>query len=382
MNTDVEDLLREGMERFTADLRAPAGLTRRVARRHRRRVALRFTTAGAAVAAGAVALAVAVVPVAGHDGSNGPAVDAAYVVKHVTSALSAAEPGEIAQMKITTSGPALPGGTAAVTTAEEWSNGDQWRSVMYSSGSHPVFDEGFSTASGFTLVSYPARTWVREPGLGRSATPAPGSLTGRRGCGPAVAAFPMLFRLGLPGTIFSASSLPTTVATALRTAVSCGTLAVACRQRVDGIEAIELTSRPGSLISETIWVSPDTYLPVRVVVRSAPGMPVFQQTADFTWLPPTARNLAKLTVPIPAGFRKVSLPEAVLPILQVIPSGSLPKPTAICPSPAGRACKSPAALPSPARSTLPTPRLTPLSSFGGLERRREWRERGAQQFGQ
>jgi len=152
-----------------------------------------------------------------------------------------------------------------------------------------------------------------------------GSLPGRRGCGPAVAAFPLLFRLGLRGTGSSASSLPTTVATALRTAVSCGTLAVAGRQRADGIEAIKLTSRPGSLISETIWVSPSSYLPVRVVVRSAPGTPAFQQTADFTWLPPTAQNLAKLTVPIPAGFRQVSLPEVVIPILRLIPDGPLPK---------------------------------------------------------
>ena len=41
MNTDVEDLLREGMERFTADLRAPAGIIHQAARRQRRRVALR-----------------------------------------------------------------------------------------------------------------------------------------------------------------------------------------------------------------------------------------------------------------------------------------------------------------------------------------------------
>ena len=38
MNTDVEDLLREGMERFTADLRAPAGLTRLIAQRRGRRL--------------------------------------------------------------------------------------------------------------------------------------------------------------------------------------------------------------------------------------------------------------------------------------------------------------------------------------------------------
>lgn len=71
------------------------------------------------------------------------------------------------------------------------------------------------------------------------------------------------------------------------------------RQRVDGIKAIKLTSRKNSLISETIWVSPGTYLPVRVVVRPALGGTGLKQTADITWLPPTAQNLAKLTVPIP-----------------------------------------------------------------------------------
>ena len=65
MSTDVEDLLREGMERFTADLRAPAGLACQIAqRRHRRRrLALcSVTGAAAALTAGGVALAVVVVP--------------------------------------------------------------------------------------------------------------------------------------------------------------------------------------------------------------------------------------------------------------------------------------------------------------------------------
>ena len=95
----------------------------------------------------------------------------------------------------------------------------------------------------------------------------------------------------------------------------------------DGVEAIELTSRPDSPISETIWVSPGTYLPVRVVIRSAPAArgrarrgP--RQTADFTWLPPTTQNLAKLTVPIPAGFRQVRLAEAVLADLAADPAGA------------------------------------------------------------
>jgi hypothetical protein len=139
---------------------------------------------------------------------------------------------------------------------------------------------------------------------------------------------------------FAAGALPTTVAKDLRTAVACGALAVAGgRKRVDGVEAIELTSRRNSPISETIWVSPGTDLPVRVVVRSAPGAPDLRQTANITWLPPTAQNLARLTVPIPAGFRRVPLAKAIVPIKQQVPGGPLLGPAAVlCAAPAGPAC--------------------------------------------
>jgi hypothetical protein len=328
MTTDVEDLLREGMARFTADLRAPAGLTRRAARRRRRRLALRSAAAAAALIAGAVVLTAVGVPGAGHGGIN----EAAYVVNRVDGALSAAEPGQIAQMAVTTS-VAVPGGTTATATAEEWSYGGQWRSAVYSPAGHLVYDEGSSTASVYTLVNYQARTWARQPGLGRPAAVMPGP----RSCGPVVGTLPLLFQPGLPGAGLSASS-PATVARALRTAISCGSLTVTGRQRVDGMEAIKLASRPGSLIAETIWVSPGTYLPVRVVLRSAPGQPVFQQTADITWLSPTAQNLAKLTVPIPVGFRQVPLVQAVMPILPQILRGLPVKPQAPCPAPAGQVC--------------------------------------------
>ena len=99
-------LLQEG----TADLRAPAGITQQVARPRRRRLALRSAAAAAALAAGAVALVAVVVPGARHDGTGGPAVSTAYVVKQVNSALSAAEPGEIAHMTVTTVSAMLPGG--------------------------------------------------------------------------------------------------------------------------------------------------------------------------------------------------------------------------------------------------------------------------------
>jgi hypothetical protein len=334
MDTDVEDLLREGMERFTAGLRAPAGLIGRAARRRRRRrLALRSAAGAAVLAAGAMALAAAGVPGAGQHSADATA----YVVKRAVSALSAAGPGQIAQMTVTTTRGALPGGQTVTATAEEWSYGDQWRSVSYSPAGQPVYDQGVSTASGYTVVSYPTRTWARQCTSGASAASAP--VSGPRGCEPVIAAPPLLFRYGLlPAFGVSASARPATAATALRAAVSCGTLVVAGRQRVAGTEAIELTSGPGSPITETVWVSPGTYLPVRVVIRLSGGQPVLQQAADITWLLPTAQNLARLTVPVPAGFRQVPLAQAVTPILQQTPGG-LPKPTALCPAPAGPVCK-------------------------------------------
>jgi hypothetical protein len=162
----------------------------------------------------------------------------------------------------------------------------------------------------------------------------------------------VLFRFGLPSIGSYASSTPATVAAALRAAVSCGTLETAGRQSVDGIDAIELKSRPNSLIAETIWVSPGTYLPVRVVV--GPGLGGFgaQQTADITWLTPTAQNLAKLTVPIPASFHQVTFTQGGTPLLRNLPAGLLPKQVAFCLPAAGPDCLS-------ATSGVPRPAVAP-----------------------
>jgi hypothetical protein len=264
----------------------------------------------AALIAGAAAVAAIVLPGAGRGGAAGPANPAAYVVKRVDRALTAADPGAMAQMTVTTRSAATSGGTTS--TGEEWSYGDRWRAVTYSAAGQLRYDEGSSTASVYTVVSYQARTWARQHGLGGPAKLAPGP----RGCAPLIAALPLPLQSGLPGGGPSAGSLPATVARELRAAIACGTLAVAGRQRVGGIEAIELTSSPDSPISETIWVSPGTYLPVRVVIHPTSGQPGPWQTADVSWLPPTAQNLAKLTVPIPAGFRQVPFAEAATPLMQ------------------------------------------------------------------
>jgi hypothetical protein len=279
-----------------------------VVQQRRRRLVLRsLAGAVATLAAGAVALVAVVRPGAHYGGTGGSAVNTAYVVRHIDSALSAADPAAIAQMTVTT-------GIAPGSRTEEWSYASQWRSLAYSSDGRLDYDDGFSAVSMFTLVSYLTRTWAHQPGLGRPAMPVFGS----RSCESVVAALPGLFQYGLPAPGLAVSSLPVTVAGALRAAISCGALAAAGRQRVDGIETIELTSRPDSLIAETVWVNSDTYLPVRVAVRSAPGGHVLQ-TANISWLLPTAQNLARLSVPIPARFRPVPLAQALDPLLHQFP---------------------------------------------------------------
>jgi hypothetical protein len=284
----------------------PARTSGRAASR-RRAVGRSVAVAAAALAAAAVALVAVVVPGAGPRGTD----LTAYVVKRVDGALRAAGPGEIARMTVTSSA-AAPGGKTVTTTAEEWSYGDQWRAVANSLAGHRVYDEGSGTASRYTLVSYPTRTWARGAGVGRP----PAAAAGSRGCGSVVAALPQLFQAGLPGPSFAPSSLPVTVAGELRAAVSCGRLAVTGRQHVDGIETIELTGLRSGPVSETFWVSPGTYLPVRVVVRSAHGEPALKQTADITWLPPSRPNLVRLTVPVPTGFRHVPLTQALQSVSQ------------------------------------------------------------------
>jgi hypothetical protein len=222
-----------------------------------------------------------------HNVMTGSALNTAYVVKRINSALSAAEPAAIAQMTLTTRG---PDGT---TTAEEWSYGDEWRLATNSPSGHPAYDAGLSSSSVYTLVSYLLGAWVRH----HRPVPPPLQVSG---CGRGAEPVP-LFQPG-EANVAAARLVPATVVSDLRAEVSCGTLTEAGRQRVDGIEAIELTSR-----AETIWVNPRSYLPVRVVARWRLGIGSLLQTADIAWLRPTAANLANLTVPIPAGFRQVPI---------------------------------------------------------------------------
>jgi hypothetical protein len=57
----------------------------------------------------------------------------------------------------------------------------------------------------------------------------------------------------------------------------------------------------------TLFVSPSTYLPVRITLSLAsPGLHTSWTSFDFQWLPPTAANRARASVTVPCGYQQVN----------------------------------------------------------------------------
>jgi hypothetical protein len=119
---------------------------------------------------------------------------------------------------------------------------------------------------------------------------------------------------------------PTDWLTYVRQTLSCGAFKVAGHARVNGQETIKITGsstrpnwwvgvphpegRGGLQVDTTLYVDPSTYIPVRVIWRNMThwrdGKPLVGFVrADIRVLPPTPANVAKASVPIPAGFRRV-----------------------------------------------------------------------------
>jgi len=86
---------------------------------------------------------------------------------------------------------------------------------------------------------------------------------------------------------------------------------------VDGRRLIRLRSGGAEMV-----VDPDTYLPVRVVEGRADEGGVFE-TDSYEWLTRTPEHLARLSPPIPAGFRRTAQASAC-----DVPAGRFPPTTA------------------------------------------------------
>jgi hypothetical protein len=293
---------------LTAEPGERARPARRSLRPGRRRVPLLAASAAAAAVAAAVT-AVAVVQsgpgsspggagrssagtspagsvTPGHAGTGAPGTGiqtAAYVVHRMRSALAANH----AVLRISDHAPDSQTGQPVWDII--WSSPDRptARTVDLDPAGHPVTGYLITIWPRRTVsivISYDSKTWSRTVYPFGSATPA---------SGPA-----------------PRHETPAQGAARLRAEVASGELTLVGPARVDGQRAIELRQGTAARGMLRIWVSPDTYLPIRTV-STPPGVPASSPRAirdDYTWLPDTAANRHLLTraAAIPAGFRQVS----------------------------------------------------------------------------
>jgi hypothetical protein len=206
---------------------------------------------------------------------------AAYVLGHLRSALGAST----AVVDIVDHAPDSQ--TGRPVTDEIWSStlSRTYRIEDLTPAGRPVTGYLVTITAHRTVsivVNYRARTWTR--------TVYPfGSASSRR-------------RPGVRG------GSPAQQAAQLRAEVTAGKVTMAGRGTVDGQRAIHLIQRSADgLLS--MWVSPATYLPIRVI-GTAPGEPANSPQAirdDYRWLPGSPANLRLLTpaAAIPAGFTQV-----------------------------------------------------------------------------
>jgi hypothetical protein len=323
MTSDIEELLREGIDRLTAGASAPAGLVERARKGNRRRVMIRSAVAAGTVVAAVAAAVTVTLATGGREAGSAPvrAQTIAVVASRTERALAAAAAQGKAIQETQVSGRGVtfgltalnmnytfetnPPGSAVVpgvlktVTAQRmvlWTYRGLFLQEGYSAAGKLVFH---NTNNEVTLRSgrqvaeqygaaYPARTRWRT------------IIRGQSGPLPPLTCQNDLVPRGYP-------SWRATITKAL----SCGLFYLGGQQRVDGIEAMTLISKPqpGFSFRERLWVAPSTYLPVRLSVTFLhPHGRSSRLVNDFRWLEPTKANLAALyaairQATIPAGYR-------------------------------------------------------------------------------
>jgi hypothetical protein len=325
MNEDVEQMVREGLDRLTEGARAPAGLADR-ARRHRSR---RRLAAGSAIAGATAAVTVAAVIATGATAGPGTGAstgmqNTAYVMRHVASALANENLVMRGHMTQSYTLAKSPGQTFPVGTMIIWAHGPQSRFEQLSGrGCGQILSNGACThrggpeaylASGTALVNGKlAGAYVtyynRKYSLSHSFVPAPAPCS-------------TTARLAMGGPLTEISNWRTFITTML----ACGAATVTGHVRINGMETTEISGSVTVPLSKgyaksvnekearvryTLWVNPTTYLPVRVfgsteTYGGSAGTTVSSGVTDVQWLPPTAANIAQTLVTIPPGFQQVS----------------------------------------------------------------------------
>src|ERR1017187_3372994 len=103
-------------------------------------------------------------------------------------------------------------------------------------------------------------------------------------------------------------------AAGIRAEIANGQLNVAGSAKLNGQQAVELeitlppsNEAPPHVTTARLWVDATSYLPMQQFLRLSDGE---QNVTDYTFLAPTAENLAKLRPEIPAGYTQAGYPQA------------------------------------------------------------------------
>jgi hypothetical protein len=333
MNTDVEDLLREGMERFTEEVPVPRGLAHQAARVRRRRMTTR-----AAVAAGTAAVtAAAVIAVTGpgtgaETGGVTNARTTAYVIGRVEHAL-AAENFVIQGRATGTYAFPVHGHQVRYSDGQtsSWTYGNKTRTVQltghdcghalpngdctHRGGSERYWAQGTARIGGRLLsayVTYFDHRYSLSP-LGHS----------HQGACSVTA------QLALGGPAVTMPDWPAFI----RAMLGCTAARVTGHARIGGVQTtvisglidIPLSKGYAKTVREartrvryTLYVDSATYLPVRAygstqTYGGAAGPTDNAYLTQVRWLPPTEANIAKALVTIPPGYQQVSSPASQQP---------------------------------------------------------------------
>lgn len=310
MNEDVEQFVREGMDRLIAVTQVPSGLVGKARRRcRRRRVALGSAIAGgtAAVSAAAVVAATTGAGPVGQPGTNGitrAQTDAYVVLRHMENAV--AQDNLVMDGSTTSrfSGMGMKGyisgfpGTSGSMLSTTWSYRSQNRAEEFWQG-QPYLNDGTALIGG-TLRAAAVSYFDHEWSGGSSPYVEPSNACGDNAVvmgGPLLPVF---------GPAFAKATL------------ACRWATVTGRAWINGVDTIEITGPskgiadiPGERVTYRLYVNPSTYLPVRVTASTVAYGPKsfsyqFTSTSGVRWLRPSAANVAMTLVTIPPGFRHVT----------------------------------------------------------------------------
>jgi hypothetical protein len=324
MSRNVEELLRQGLDRATADAEVPATLLRRARHHNRRRreaIAGALAAGGAAIAAAATFAATAA-PGVSANGLHGQTIN--YVTTRAERALSRLDQSHAIEIDTITVRNSYIGLTAQTTAANGQNNVNPQPStglsrVRATREVRYTYD-GLQLSQGFSSTGQLVFSSTYGPvttGSGKSVLEAYGAAypvrtqwhTALTGSGPNWAD---------PLTCSNAGFSYPDWQQSISKALSCHLFRLGGYHEVNGIDALSLVRTFPGVGTVIMAVDPTTYLPVRIT-SDLPGWSGRRivETSNLSWLTPIRANLATLHAAerrgaIPTGFRE--LPSTYFPL--------------------------------------------------------------------